>query len=53
MKTKNSDLEYIAFNINSVFSLDTIITTIVRSLKLLCMQYTVEQEIFVSTIFAF
>ena len=39
MKTKNSDLEYIAFNINSVFSLVAIIAIIVRSLKFLCIQY--------------
>ena len=31
MKTKNSNLEYIAFNINSVFSLVAIISIIVRS----------------------
>ena len=43
MKTKNSDLEYIKltveFNINSVYSLVTIIAIIVRSLKFLCIQY--------------
>ena len=31
MKTKNSNLEYIAFNIDSVFSLVAIIAIIVRS----------------------
>ena len=34
MKIKNSDLEYTAFNINSVFSL----VAIVSSLKFLCIQ---------------
>ena len=38
--TKNSGLEYIVFNINSVFSLVAIIAIIARSLKLLCLQYT-------------
>ena len=35
MKTKNSYLEYMAFNINSTFSLVVIIAIIVRLLKFL------------------
>ena len=37
--TKNRQFEYIAFNINSVFSLVAIIAIILRSLKFLCLQY--------------
>ena len=39
MKTKNSNIEYIAFDINSVFSSVAIIAIIVRSLRFLCFQY--------------